>query len=92
MFFLCGFSLLLTTTKLPDSFKDFVAGLAGPKSAGGAFMVHCHRELVHAQWKCILDDEFMEVYNHGVVLSCPDGKNRRFYLRIFTYSADYPEK
>lgn len=55
-------------------------------------MVHCQRELVHAQWKCILDDEFMDVYTHGIVLLCPDGKTRRFYLRIFTYSADYPEK
>lgn len=55
-------------------------------------MVHCHRELLHAQWKTILDDEFMEAYLNGVVLICSDGLYRRFYLRIFTYSADYPEK
>lgn len=55
-------------------------------------MVHCHRELLHAQWKTILDDEFMEAYTNGVVLLCSDGLHRRFYLRIFTYSADYPEK
>lgn len=55
-------------------------------------MVHCHREIVHAQWKAILDDEFMDAYKHGIVLLCPDGQHRRFYLRIFTYSADYPEK
>lgn len=78
--------------KLPADFKDFVTSLGGPKAVGGPFMVHCHREMVHAQWKAILDDEFMEAYEHGVVLSCPDGLKRRFYLRIFTYSADYPEK
>lgn len=55
-------------------------------------MVHCHRELIHAQWKILMDDEFMEAYTHGIVLLCPDGLLRRFYLRIFTYSADYPEK
>lgn len=55
-------------------------------------MTHCHRELVHAQWKTILDDEFMDAYKHGIVLPCPDGLSRRFYLRVFTYAADYPEK
>ncbi|KAF9455142.1 hypothetical protein BDZ94DRAFT_1380273, partial [Collybia nuda] len=77
---------------LPDQFKDFVTSHAGPSGLGGAFMVHCHHELFHAQWKTILDDEFMEAYMHGVVIQCPDGLYRRFYLRLFTYSADYPEK
>ena len=55
-------------------------------------MAHCQRELFHAQWKIILDDDFLEAYTHGVVITCFDGHQRRFYLRIFTYSADYPEK
>jgi hypothetical protein len=55
-------------------------------------MTHCHRECLHAQWKILLDDEFMEAYEHGIVITCFDGLQRRFYLRIFTYSADYPEK
>lgn len=78
--------------QLPDSFKDFVMEHAGTTGVGGAFMVHCHRELIHAQWRILMDDEFMDAYTHGIVLSCPDGLLRRFYLRIFTYSADYPEK
>lgn len=40
----------------------------------------------------LLDDEFLKAYEHGVVIDCCDGKKRRFYLRIFAYSADYPEK
>ena len=40
----------------------------------------------------LLDDEFLEAWKHGIVLLCPDGISQRFYLRIFTYSADYPEK
>ncbi|RDB22554.1 hypothetical protein Hypma_009968 [Hypsizygus marmoreus] len=33
-----------------------------------------------------------EAYHHGLVVTCLDGITRRFYPRIFTYSADYPEK
>jgi hypothetical protein len=57
-----------------------------------AFMTHCRREVMHAQWRILLDDEFLEAYKHGIVIQCCDGVNRRFYPRIFTYSADYPEK
>ncbi len=55
-------------------------------------MAHCRRELFHAAWKCLLDDEFLEAYRHGIVLTCSDGVVRRVYPRLFTYSADYPEK
>lgn len=47
---------------------------------------------MHAIWQIILDDEFVEAWKHGIVLTCADGIRRRFYPRIFTYSADYPEK
>ncbi|KAF8218466.1 hypothetical protein L208DRAFT_1351176, partial [Tricholoma matsutake] len=40
----------------------------------------------------ILDDEFLEAYEHGIVIKCCDGIWRHFYPRIFTYSADYKEK
>lgn len=55
-------------------------------------MTHCHRELFHAQWKELLGDDFLEAYEHGVMIECCDGIKRRFYFRIFAYSADYPEK
>lgn len=77
---------------MPDAFKDFATEYAGPKGPTGPQLTHCHRELLHAQWKVILDDEFMEAYRHGIVILCCDGIWRRFYPRILTYSADYPEK
>ena len=43
-------------------------------------------------WALMLDDEFLEAYRHGIVLQCADGVVHRVYPRIFTYSADYPEK
>ncbi|KAF8145658.1 hypothetical protein K438DRAFT_2097389 [Mycena galopus ATCC 62051] len=47
---------------------------------------------MHQVWKLMLDDEFIEAYEHGIVVHCIDGIWRRVYPRIFTYSADYPEK
>ncbi|KIM62394.1 hypothetical protein SCLCIDRAFT_1177625 [Scleroderma citrinum Foug A] len=58
----------------------------------GSFFTHCHCELFHAQWKALLNDDFIQAYEHGMVLTCCDGIPRRLYPRIFTYSADYPEK
>ncbi|KIJ64394.1 hypothetical protein HYDPIDRAFT_90003, partial [Hydnomerulius pinastri MD-312] len=77
---------------LPDSFKDFAAANAGGNPPGDSFFTHCNRELFHAQWGILLDDEFIEAYQHGIVVQCYDGIKRRLYPRIFTYSADYPEK
>ena len=78
--------------QLPDSFKDFVLENYGGKLPGDPFFTHCHRELFHAQWTKLLDDEFVNAYEHGFVLTCADGIERRLYPRVFTYSADYPEK
>jgi len=64
----------------------------GGKSVNRDLMAHCRREALHAQWEILLDDEFVEAYRHGIVIKCCDGITRRFYPRIFTYSADYPEK
>ncbi|KIJ19686.1 hypothetical protein PAXINDRAFT_69579, partial [Paxillus involutus ATCC 200175] len=77
---------------LPDSFKDFVLENTGGKLPGDVFFTHCHREFFHAQWRVLLDDDFVYAYAHGLVLTCYDGVKRRLYPRIFTYSADYPEK
>ncbi|KJA13591.1 hypothetical protein HYPSUDRAFT_151446 [Hypholoma sublateritium FD-334 SS-4] len=78
--------------KLPPEFQDFATLHSGNKNPSQAFMTHCQREFFHAQWKVLLDDDFIEAYEHGVVIECCDGIKRRFYLRIFAYSADYPEK
>jgi hypothetical protein len=78
--------------QLPDAFKAFAKEYIGEKGPNSVFMAHCHREIYHAQWAIMLDDEFLKAYQHGTVITSPDGVKRRFYPRIFTYSADYPEK
>ena len=55
-------------------------------------MTHCRREVIHSQWEILLDDEFLEAYEHGIVIECCDGLPLRFYTRLMTYAADYPEK
>ena len=67
-------------------------GHSGKDSVSQAVLTHCQRELFHEQWRVLLDDEFLAAYEHGIVIECSDGIKRRFYPRIFTYSADYPEK
>jgi hypothetical protein len=47
---------------------------------------------MHQVWEILLDDDFMGAYNDGLILQCQDGKSRRFFPRVVTYSADYPEK
>jgi hypothetical protein len=79
-------------SQLPDAFKDFVTQNTGGKAPSPALMTHCRREVMHAQWRILLDDEFLEAYKHGIVIECCDGIKRRFYPHILTYSADYPEK
>ncbi|RDB29792.1 hypothetical protein Hypma_014062 [Hypsizygus marmoreus] len=79
--------------RLPDEFKDFATKYIGKgKKMDRDFIAHCQRELTHEQWRLLLDDAFIHAYQHGLVVECPDGLMRRFYPRIFTYSADYPEK
>ncbi|RXW21632.1 hypothetical protein EST38_g4229 [Candolleomyces aberdarensis] len=78
--------------KLSDKFADYLKTRNHGKLPSDAFMTHCARELFHAQWAALLDDELHEAMKNGIVIMCPDGRRRRFYPRIFTYSADYPEK
>jgi hypothetical protein len=43
-------------------------------------------------WHILLDDEFTDAYENGIIITFPDGIQRRVFPRFFTYSADYPEK
>jgi len=43
-------------------------------------------------WELLLDDEFMEAYEHGIVVKCANGIFHRLYPWFFIYGADYPEK
>jgi hypothetical protein len=55
-------------------------------------LAHCRRELMHAVWSFLLDEDFQHAYKYGIVVQGQDQIERRVYPRIITYSADYPEK
>ena len=60
--------------QLPNTFKEFASSqTAGKKDPSAAFMTHCHWELLHEQWKILLDEEFLEAWTHGIVIECWDG-------------------
>ena len=74
---------------LQDDLKDFHCKWDTQQKD---ILTHCRRELMHAVWKFLLNDDFLHAYKYGMVIRCHDGIERRIYPRIFTYSADYPEK
>ena len=79
---------------LDDSFQDF-ASTSHSKwgTQKDEILRHCRKELMQAIWSFLLDDkDFLHAYTYGIVIQCIDGIERRVYPRIFTYSADYPEK
>ncbi|KAG2022247.1 hypothetical protein CC2G_000019 [Coprinopsis cinerea AmutBmut pab1-1] len=81
--------------QLPDSFQDQLKQWHtqwSKPSHRKEVLSHCRRELMHAAWRILLDDDFLHAYKYGMVVKCADGVERRIYPRIFTYSADYPEK
>ncbi|KIL60072.1 hypothetical protein M378DRAFT_47864, partial [Amanita muscaria Koide BX008] len=77
--------------KLSDKIQDFCQDTFG-KAATSHILTHMRRELMHEVWKIILDDEFIDTYTHGFLMEFTNGTVRRVFPRIFTYSADYPEK
>ncbi|KAF8193727.1 hypothetical protein BJ912DRAFT_901526 [Pholiota molesta] len=78
--------------QLDDAIQDFYTKEFG-KPATAEVLTHLRRELMQAIWQLMLDDDdFMDAYVNGIVIMFPDGIKRRLFLRIFIYSADYPEK
>jgi Plavaka transposase len=77
--------------QIPDKITDFIRSVLGttpPKE----LLTFCKRELMHGAWHLLLDDDFKKGWTQGWVIKCADGVTRRIFPRIFTYSADYPEK
>ena len=76
--------------QLPNHIQSFIQKFA--TSATDPQMAHCQCELLYKAWKVLLDNDFIHMYLHGVIMDCVDGIRWWVYPHIFTYSADYPEK
>ncbi|KAI9069921.1 hypothetical protein FKP32DRAFT_1608199 [Trametes sanguinea] len=76
---------------LPETIQELYINAYGvPASAD--VLTFCKRELMQRIWSLLLDADFMDAYENGMLVECGDGVTRRLFPRIFTYSADYPEK
>ena len=78
---------------LADSFEDFALTFHwkwGTQKCD--ILTHCWRELMHAIWSFLLDEDFLHAYTYGIIIQCIDGIEWHVYPCFFTYSADNPEK
>ena len=62
------------------------------KLATTAMLTHLRRELAHAIWRLLLDDNLMRAYTEGEAMKLSDDTMRAMFPRFLFYSADYPEK
>ncbi|KAI9067850.1 hypothetical protein FKP32DRAFT_1562843, partial [Trametes sanguinea] len=76
---------------LPDELQDFYMHVYGTAISADV-LTFCKCELMQRIWLLLLDDEFLDAYENGILVRCGDGVTRRIFPRILTYSADYPEK
>ncbi|KAJ2991082.1 hypothetical protein NUW54_g8290 [Trametes sanguinea] len=76
---------------LPDGLQDYYMHVYGTAMSND-ILTFCKRELMQRVWLLLLDDDFLEAYENGILVKCGDGVTRRIFPRILTYSADYPEK
>jgi hypothetical protein len=77
--------------QLPDDIQDAYMTIY-QRAPSSATLTHLKCELIHAVYELILDSRFMEAYKGGVVVTCHDNIQRRLFVRLLTYSGDYPEK
>jgi Plavaka transposase len=77
--------------QLPDDIQDAYLMLFR-KAPSSAVLTHLKRELMHAVYDLILNSRFVDAYKNGVLITCYDETQRRLFVRVLTYSADYPEK
>ena len=78
---------------LPDSLQDQLKSFHHKWGTQQThILTHCRRELMHAVWKFLLDEDFLHAYTYGIAVRSLDGIEQWVYPHILTYSADYPEK
>jgi hypothetical protein len=62
------------------------------KLATAAMLTHLRRELAHAIWRLVLDEDLIRAYTKGEAIKLFDKITRVMFPRFLFYSADYPEK
>jgi hypothetical protein len=60
--------------------------------ATAAMLTHLKRDLIHAVWKFLMDDDFIHAFVYGYVSKLRDGIERLSFPRFMIYAMDYQEK
>ncbi|KAH9953547.1 hypothetical protein BC827DRAFT_1145963 [Russula dissimulans] len=76
---------------LPDTIQNEYLRVYGI-TATATTLCYLKVELMQKIWLLLLDNNFMSVYVHGMLITCRDRVKCQIYPWIFTYTADYPEK
>jgi hypothetical protein len=53
---------------------------------------HLRRELMHGTLGLLIDADFIDAYENGILIEFADGISRLVFPRFVSYSADYPER
>jgi hypothetical protein len=61
--------------QMPDTFAQWYRDQAEGASPNEALGRHMKRELMHALWHRMLDDEFLHAHEHGILVTFSDGVN-----------------
>ena len=77
--------------KLGDEIQEFYQETFG-KVAMAGILTYLRRELAHAIWRLLLDDDLMCAYTDGEAIKLFDQIMRAMFPCFLFYSADYPEK
>jgi hypothetical protein len=85
------FFIVKRIEKLGDEIQEFYKKIFG-KVATAAMLTHLRRELVHAIWRLLLNDNLLHAYSEGEPITLCDGIMRALFPRFLFHSADYPEK
>ena len=48
-------------------------------------------KLMQKIWYLMLDNPFVDIYTHRMLITCSDGVKCQIFLWIFTYAVDYPK-
>lgn len=87
-----GFTLVdKFVPQLPSELITFLTNRLG-KVPSSTLLAHLKQELFQAVWRLLLNDAFVKAHKEGVDMMCGDGIQRLLFLRVFTYSADCPER
>ncbi|KAF9029873.1 hypothetical protein BJ165DRAFT_1359164 [Panaeolus papilionaceus] len=77
--------------KLPDDIQEWYFKTFGVYATKET-LSHLRRELFHAVWQLLLDDDLREAYLNGMDVVFWDQVKRLVFPRFFIYSMDYLEK